>query len=118
MRLAIAGYKRIESRVDRWNNSYQLTKPEMLAIFCFLQVVDFSTTYVGLTLLGAHEANPVGKVMIATFGLVGMLVAFKLFAVGWAAIGTYKGKSLKLANWLYAVAMLWNCAILGVHAIR
>lgn len=97
-----------------------VTRYPFLTAFISLQVIDFSTTWLGVTLLGAHEVNPVGKIFIHSLGLLGTLIAFKAWACCWALLGVRKEGDLVLrrAAWIYGVAMTWNIMVLTTYASK
>lgn len=95
-------------------------KYPLLTIFVALQIVDFSTTWLGVTTLGAHEVNPVGLLFVRSLGLFGTLLLFKLWACTWAGMGVRKKGDvvLRSAVWIYGVAMTWNVGVLCWYALH
>jgi|SRR5579862_4807318 len=84
------------------------------SIFVALQGIDFATTYLGLTVLGAHEVNPLVVALIHSIGIAGALVMFKGLGV-LMALKIAETKSLWRANIIYGVVMCSNLTVLLYH---
>jgi hypothetical protein len=83
-----------------------MTGKRQFGIFALLQVLDLVTTVVGLHHKGFTEGNWVVRLLMQYLGLYGGLLAAKGMAVLLAWFGR---NHLFLANWAYAVVVLWNC---------
>lgn len=86
----------------------------LIATFLSLQLLDFLTTLVGLS-LGAGEACPLIRFVAAvglgpTFGLVSAkLVALTL---GGICIGMHRQRVIRWINYWFAALAAWNIAII------
>lgn len=94
-----------------------LNRYPLFVVFLFLQMLDFSTTYLGVKLFGAHETNPVGIWCMHHMGLLLTLVLFKSLAVALGSLSVIKhgDKGLRIPTVLYSIGMAWNCYAIVIH---
>jgi hypothetical protein len=85
----------------------------MIRFFLYTQVLDVTTTLLGLR-LGAAEASPAVRYLIALGGtpLTGLLlskaVALLLLGVAWY----YRPRVITKINYFYAALTVWNLSVL------
>ena len=77
--------------------------------FIVLQALDVLTTVLVIRVGGGRELNPLMCKFVALFGLIGGLIAAKVFAV---AIALRLRKLMPVANLLFAAVVAWNFLIL------
>ena len=81
--------------------------------FMVLQALDVLTTMLVIGVGGGAELNPLICEFVALFGLIGGLIAAKVFAV---ALALRLKKMLPVANLLFAAVVAWNLLVLvGLH---
>lgn len=82
-------------------------------IFALLNILDLLTTHIGGI---QNEANPIGQLLIARYGFLG-LVAGKALILGWFAVSTSLLKWMQcplekpyrdLLGVLYTILVAWN----------
>lgn len=86
-----------------------------LALFIYLQVLDFLTTMLFLR-MGLHETGWVVSVLIRWSPLLGVMAAkVAAIAVGLIAVRLHKDRLMRLANLGYGGVVAWNllCMILA-----
>jgi len=84
-----------------------------IAIFLYLQVLDFLTTLVGFK-LGATEASPFIAKLIHTAGPAWGVAASKMLGVGIGALCLIMNRA-RLVQWInywYAAVVLWNLSVI------
>lgn len=83
-----------------------------LHVFLYLQVLDVTTTWLGLR-LGLGEASPFVRVLMHWGPLVGVL-ASKAVAVGLGAVCVWRRRYqvIHLINYWYAGLVIWNLALI------
>ena len=83
-----------------------------LALLIFLQIFDFATTLLVLS-MGGREGNPLVQYFF-TLGPVPALVLTKVIVIILGLICAYLGRrrGLRTANWVYTAIALWNVSII------
>jgi len=77
--------------------------------FMVLQALDVLTTMLVIGVGGGAELNPLICKFVALFGLIGGLIAAKVFAV---TLALRLKKMLPVANLLFAAVVAWNLLVL------
>ena len=83
-----------------------------LQVFCYLQVLDVLTTWLGFR-VGLSEASPFVQYLLHMGPLAG-LVGCKLvaFTLGGICIWAKRLSVIRLINYWYAALVIWNLALI------
>lgn len=83
-----------------------------VAVFLYLQLLDFLTTLIGFR-LGAGEASPFVRLLMHAGPAVGVAASKAVaVALGGLCIALRKQHLLRWANYWYAALVLWNVCII------
>jgi hypothetical protein len=84
-----------------------------ICAFILLQIADFITTLIAISLGGAEKNPLVGFIM--GFGIHEGLLVAKLIVIALGLLGAIAGKyrGLRMANIVFAGVVLWNVTIIG-----
>jgi hypothetical protein len=83
-----------------------------LQVFCYLQVLDVLTTWLGFR-IGLSEASPFIR-MLMGFGPMAAVLGSKVVALGLGALCVWSGRLhvIRLINYWYAGLVIWNLALI------
>jgi hypothetical protein len=86
---------------------------KLLAVFLLLQIADFATTAVVIS-MGGREQNPLVLHLMGLGTFSGLAVA-KLIVMGLAVAIALAGRRrvLRNASYVFGVIVLWNLTIIG-----
>jgi len=83
-----------------------------LQIFCYLQVLDVLTTWLGFR-IGLSEASPFIR-MLMDLGPMAAVLGSKVVALGLGAVCVWSGRLhvIRLINYWYAGLVVWNLVLI------
>jgi hypothetical protein len=83
-----------------------------LQVFCYLQVLDVLTTWLGFR-IGLSEASPFIRILMGLGPMAGVLGS-KIVALGLGALCVWSGRLhvIRLINYWYAGLVVWNLALI------
>lgn len=83
-----------------------------LQVFCYLQILDVLTTWLGFR-IGLSEASPFIR-MLMGLGPLAALLGSKVVALGLGAVCVWSGRLhvIRLINYWYAALVIWNLALI------
>jgi hypothetical protein len=83
-----------------------------LQVFCYLQVLDVLTTWLGFR-IGLSEASPFIR-MLMGLGPMAAVLGSKVVALGLGALCVWTGRLhvIRLINYWYAGLVIWNLALI------
>ena len=85
-------------------------------VFCFVQLLDFLTTLVGLH-LGGRELSPFVRMLLQAGPLIGLTAVKALgFALAGYCIYTRRQRVLSWVNYFFAGLVVWNLVQI-LHAV-
>ncbi len=90
----------------------QFDRSLSLQVFCYLQVLDVLTTWLGFR-TGLSEASPFIRLLMG-LGPLAALLGSKLVALGLGALCVWSGRLhvIRLINYWYAALVIWNLALI------